>query len=81
MFADMYCIGAYLRLYSNDKFERTIEFVGGISAVVFYAIILVSDYLGGSDPYYTDKHNVMYHAFVGCSILRLLMAVALFDFI
>lgn len=29
MFADMYCIGAYLRLYSNDKFERTIEFVGG----------------------------------------------------
>lgn len=78
MFADMYCIGAYLRLYSNDKFERTIEFVGGISAVVFYAIILVSDYLGGSDPYYTDKHNVMYHAFVGCSILGLLMAVALF---
>lgn len=78
MFADMYCIGAYLRLYSNDKFERTIKFVGGISAVVFYAIILVSDYLGGSDPYYTDKHNVMYHAFVGCSILGLLMAVALF---
>lgn len=39
---------------------------------------MVSDYLGGSDPYYTDKHNVMYHAFVGCSILGLLMAVALF---
>lgn len=78
MFADMYCIGAYLRLYSNDKFERTIEFVGVISAVIFYAIILVSDYLGGSDPYYADKHNVMYHAFVGCSILGLLMALALF---
>lgn len=29
MFADMYCIGAYLRLYSNDKIERTIEFMGG----------------------------------------------------
>lgn len=29
MFTDMYCIGAYLRLYSNDKFEKTIEFVGG----------------------------------------------------
>lgn len=39
---------------------------------------MVSDYLGGSDPYYADKQNVMYHAFVGCSILGLLMAVALF---
>lgn len=78
MFVDMYCIGAYLRLYSNNKLERTIEFVGGISAAIFFAIILVSDYLGGSDPYYTDKNNVMYHAFVGCSILGLIMAVAIF---
>ena len=51
---------------------------GGISAVIFYAIILLSDYLGNTYPYYTDKQNVMYHAFVGCSILGLLMAVALF---
>lgn len=78
MFADMYCIGAYLRLYSNDKIERTIESTGGMSAVIFYAIILVSDYLGAFDPYYTEKNNVMYHAFVGCSILGLLMAVSVF---
>ena len=79
MFANMYCIGAYLRLYSNNKLERIIKFMGGISAAIFFAIILVSDYLGGSDPYYTDKNNVMYHAFVDCSILGLIMAIAIFD--
>lgn len=78
MFANMYLIGAYLRLYTNDKIERTIELMGGTSATIFYATILFFDYMGRYDSYYIDKDHVMIFAFVGCNIFGLIMATAIF---
>lgn len=78
MFADMYFIGAYLRLYGSDKLEKTIEYWGGTSAVIFYSTILALDYMGRYDSYYMVKENVMIFAFVGCNIFGLIMATAIF---
>ena len=78
MFTNMYFIGAYLRLYTNDKIESTIELVGGTSAAAFYATILVFDYMGRYDSYYVDKDHVMIFAFVGCNIFGLIIATAIF---
>ena len=78
MFIDMYCIGAYLRLYGDVHLEKIIRNVGGTSLLVYYASIIIFDYLGRYDLYYIAKENVMRFAFVGCNIFGLLIAIALF---
>ena len=78
MFTDMYFIGAYIRLYINQEFERTIEFMGGTSAAIFFLAILIFDYLGRYDSYYINKEHIMKFAFVGCNIFGLLISISIF---
>ena len=78
MFSCLYFIGAYLRLYTNDRIEKNLLYIGILGLSIIWSSVIIFDYLGLNDTYYTVKANIISFPSSGANIFVLFAALGLF---
>ena len=53
MFSDMYLMGAFIRVYGNEKLMRRLKVTGSLGMAVIWLSIVGFDYESLKDPDYT----------------------------